>query len=284
MDSPALAYHVDPLTLKEIPADEAALQRVLADPRPRTHRAWTERGLAARLLGRLDVAEQALLTALTLEPGPAAHLRLAHVWQWQGRYAEADAEYARWFDGPVADFAHQHAGKSRYDQGDWRGAQEHFRQALDAREDEDLRASSALALDAADACATAAEVAGELHRLAVPDRGPALPAVDGAVDELLSRAKSGTTATDGLVGLLRALRDHRAEAHDAARKAEGLTAQDSATDAMPSDDPVRRRVVTATDRAASVPYRALRPEDRATLLDALRGLEPADLSGKLPES
>ncbi|MBB5807108.1 hypothetical protein F4560_006876 [Saccharothrix ecbatanensis] len=58
------------------------------------------------------------------------------------------------------------AGQRRYDEGDWRAAEHHFRTALE--DDPGSRASGELALDAANACATAAEVAVELHRLVPP--------------------------------------------------------------------------------------------------------------------
>lgn len=61
-----------------------------------------------------------------------------------------------------------HAGKRAYDLGDWTTAVTHFREALRLREalaGTELVESTRLALDAADACATASAVAVELHRL-----------------------------------------------------------------------------------------------------------------------
>jgi tetratricopeptide (TPR) repeat protein len=91
------------------------------------------------------------------------------VLQWQARFDEANAEFERILpeSGPVLGFAYQLAAKCRYDEGEWALALAHFREALRLREDgdEELVASSALAVDAADACLTAAEMATALPRL-----------------------------------------------------------------------------------------------------------------------
>src|SRR5262249_4852142 len=135
--------------------------------------------VAARLSGDLATAERELGRAVELakaeSPDTAlrARIRLAHVWQYQGCYAEAAAE----FDACLAEavtpadrgFAHQHAGKCAYDAGDVDRAAAHFQAALGLRvfydADAELIESSRTALDAADACRTSIAVAGELDRL-----------------------------------------------------------------------------------------------------------------------
>lgn len=246
------------------------------------------------------------------------------------------------------------AGKSCYDQGDWRAAEKHFQTALDLQGDPELRAASELALDAANACATAAEAAAELHRLIPPvhrhgvrylhgerpphapvladlasvlahgpmplravqdvhryhphlqaaladqdwlvvehdqvtatprcraflqmineahtraaaDLWPDPPDVDvPPVDHPMSAAHTGDTPQARLFDRLRALRQHRGDAHAAAWAAEGLQAHD-----VHEDDPVRRRIEAATDREAARPYRPLTRDDRAELLMKLRNL------------
>lgn len=92
---------------------------------------------------------------------------------FEGRQAEATAEFERCLASAADAGVHthveyQHAGKCAYDFGDWTTALTHFREALRLREalgDPELTESSRLALDAADACATAAAAAAELHRL-----------------------------------------------------------------------------------------------------------------------
>ena len=69
-----MKFTIDPETLREVPD---------------SYEAWTQLGVAARMLGELDLAERALTKALELRPSTAARLRLAHVFQWQGRFAEA---------------------------------------------------------------------------------------------------------------------------------------------------------------------------------------------------
>ncbi|MFI9008915.1 hypothetical protein ACIGNX_16995 [Actinosynnema sp. NPDC053489] len=238
--------------------------------------------------------------------------------------------------------------------GDWRAVEHHLGAALDLCVDPGLRASIEEALDEANACATAAEVAVELHRLVVPvhrrsarylhgERPPHVPilgdlasvlahgpmslravrdvhrynphldaaladpdwlVVEGgrvtatarcreflvivneahtraaadlwpdppalavpAVDHPMSAARTGDTPQARLFDRLRALRHHRADAHAAAWAAAGLEVRE-----MPADDPVRRRIEAATDRAAARPYRPLDGDGRAALLIGLRSL------------
>jgi Tfp pilus assembly protein PilF len=188
--SPA-PYRIDPETLRddalnpgELAAwlDAALLAAVPAEPdAERRHR--TDIGVVARALRRLDVAEPQLAAALELalrhgSPAQAvlARVRYAHVLQWQGRFDEATAEFQRCLAsapeaGDRAHFIYQHAGKCAYDLGDWTAAVTHFREALrlrcsgEALDDPELIESTRLALDAADACATASAVATQLHRL-----------------------------------------------------------------------------------------------------------------------
>ncbi|WNV91694.1 tetratricopeptide repeat protein [Umezawaea sp. Da 62-37] len=160
-------FHIDPETLHETPDHPAELATWLDEQRPDDHHSWSAVGLAARLLRRLDQAEDAANRALALRPTTAARLRRAHVLQWQGRFPEANAEFEACLAdaGDLLDYAHQHAGKCHYDQGRWDLALEHFHKALRLRTTPDLVASTELAIDAADACLTAATTATELHRL-----------------------------------------------------------------------------------------------------------------------
>lgn len=158
------AYRIDPETLRELPEDPEGLAAWLDAQHPTTHREWTDVGLAARLLNRLDQAEHAFRQA---DDTTETRLHLARVHHARGRFAEADAGFAAVLahaDGPLRHSAHRFAGGCRYDRGDWRGAEHHFRAALALRDDPGLRE----ALDAANACATAAEAAVELHRLVPP--------------------------------------------------------------------------------------------------------------------
>ena len=181
-------YRVDPETLRDAvnDADELTdwLDAQLTAPVPgdpeaeRRHR--TEIGVRARMLRRLDVAEAQLSRALDLavahgtpQQAVLARVRYAHVLQWQERLDEANAAFEQCLAeldaaGDRAHSVHQHAGKCAYDFGDWSAAAAHFGEALRAREalgDPELIESSRLAVEATDACATAAAVGAELHRL-----------------------------------------------------------------------------------------------------------------------
>ncbi|MCP2258017.1 Tetratricopeptide repeat-containing protein [Streptoalloteichus tenebrarius] len=197
-----LAHTLDPETLQERlqrPDRVAAwLEEALRRPEPadptaaRVHHEHI--GVAARVLRRLDVAEEHLRIALRLAerhgPEPSAVLarcRLAHVLQWQGRLDEAINEFDRCIeDGrrlpELAEHYHfvfHHAGKAHFDAGNWDQARELLAVALRLRldladqggvgEDEvpadELVEASRLALDTADACGTAADVDTEVRRL-----------------------------------------------------------------------------------------------------------------------
>ena len=117
-----------------------------------------------RLLGRLDEAEAALAEAVALARDLGDErllltnqIRLAHVYQWQRRFAEADALFAAVISRCEADpdrdrllaFALQHLGKSLFDQERYAEAATCFERALDLRlasGDAELIASSELAL------------------------------------------------------------------------------------------------------------------------------------------
>ncbi|RAS60344.1 tetratricopeptide repeat protein [Lentzea atacamensis] len=132
-----MKYTIDPQTLRDIP-DE--------------YEAWTQIGVAARMLGELDLAERALTKAFELRPSTAARLRLAHVLQWQGRFSEAHAEFAKCAEtGEIPGFVHQHWGKCYFDEGRYAEALEHFRAALALREGGDpaLVESTRIAITAA---------------------------------------------------------------------------------------------------------------------------------------
>jgi len=111
-------------------------------------RLLTRIGTYARTLRDLDRAEEAHKAAITLAES-IDHLRfktqnqikLAHVYQWQQRYAESKVM----FEGAIAtchrdpevtdflDFAYQHFGKCKFDQQKYAEARQLFEQALDLR-------------------------------------------------------------------------------------------------------------------------------------------------------
>jgi tetratricopeptide (TPR) repeat protein len=163
--------------LREVPNDREALARATAaledrlasgtmDARGRA-RALGVLGGYRRLLGRLDDAAASLHEAVAVagELGDERllltnRLRLAHVFQWQRRFAEADVLFASVVagceghpdrDGLLA-FALQHAGKSLFDQERYAEAAARFARAVALREaagDAELIASSRIALDTA---------------------------------------------------------------------------------------------------------------------------------------
>ena len=153
-------YTLDPQTLHEVYLDAAAVDRRIAELRPEIARAPDDiaelmsRGELVGLLrgsGRLDEAlEQAELAMRRAElvgtqaQQHTARLRLAHVHQWRGEFADSNVLFtellaaADQFGPVIAAFTHQHAGKNDYDQGHWADAREHFATALRIREELEL--------------------------------------------------------------------------------------------------------------------------------------------------
>ncbi|GGM65666.1 hypothetical protein GCM10012275_40290 [Longimycelium tulufanense] len=189
------AYTIDPETLQEKlrrPERLAAwLDQALRTTEPgnpaeaRMHH--TQIGVAARLLRRLDVAEEHLRAALRLAerygPTPSevlARARFAQALQGQGRFGEALREFERCLEegrllpelGNHYIFVFHQAGRAYYESGKWDRAREllatALRLQLESEPDEEAVESARVALDASDACATAADVGRELYRL-VPE-------------------------------------------------------------------------------------------------------------------
>jgi len=118
----------------------------------------------ARTLRNLNLAEQALSTALELAESignvrlkTANTIKLAHVYQWQQRYAEGETLFAEAIatcqTHPDAarylDFAYQHFGKCKFDQGQYSEALGYFQQAMEIRQEKgklELIESTALAI------------------------------------------------------------------------------------------------------------------------------------------
>ncbi|RJQ74116.1 tetratricopeptide repeat protein [Pseudonocardiaceae bacterium YIM PH 21723] len=189
----ALVCVIDPETLHESFEDPAAasaeLDRRLGVPVPEDPETardlLVDTGTVARVLGKLDVAEDLLRSALNLAPertgAISTRARLAHVLQRQQRFDEATAELDSCLreaqtEPGLADQLHHQAGECAYDLGDWDGAVRHFRIAQQMRElngDPQLAATTEVAIDAADACRTAAAVDAELRRI-VPAMGERL--------------------------------------------------------------------------------------------------------------
>lgn len=118
----------------------------------------------ARTLRELEQAEQALTTALELSKfienrrfEAANSIKLAHVYQWQQRYAESEALFEAVIvfcqenaeAAPYLDFAYQHFGKCKFDQQKYAEALDYFEQALAIRlkkDESELIASTELAI------------------------------------------------------------------------------------------------------------------------------------------
>jgi hypothetical protein len=228
-------HTIDPETLHEVPTRSNDLvmwvgrnRRAPAPADPEGElRHRTELGVAARLVGALSLAERELARAADLAAGVSetaalrAGLRLAHVYQWQGHFAVADAEFQRYVAEATvpADraLAHQHAGQCAYDVGDVDRAATHFAAALRLRDggEPGLVESSLVALDAADACRTAVAVGTELHRLVPAGHAtvaaalrtgntlPERPAELGPLVELRTLLLAGPVPEPVLVGLFR---------------------------------------------------------------------------------
>jgi len=167
---------MDPETLREVVENPAELSNWLDDALSGAadHAAHAVRGVAARQLGRLELAERELTTSLRLCESPLARARLAHVYQWQQRPDLAEREFNRALADAHQAPGHEHyvwqdAGKSAYEAGEWTLALSRCATALRLRTEGrlggDLVASSEMALNAADACVTARAAAEHLHRL-----------------------------------------------------------------------------------------------------------------------
>ncbi len=150
----------DPRTLHESYPDPAAVQDRITQLRRDVAEAPDDiaeliaRGELVDLLrgaGDLDAAlTEARLAADRAElvgTAPQQHtaqLRLAHVHQWRGEFADSDALFADLVPagsgfGPAIDaFTRQHAGLNDYDQGRYAAAAEHFAAALEVRRATDL--------------------------------------------------------------------------------------------------------------------------------------------------
>jgi hypothetical protein len=166
---------LDPETLREVYRDPAAVPARIEVLRGEIRGAPDEiaelmaRGeLVALLRGirRLDEAlneANAAADRAEIAGTPAqqhtARVRLAHVHQWRGEFAESNLlltellPAARQFGPVIEAFTHQHAGKNDYDQGHWADARDHFARALAIRDElelpDDERESSRIALAAA---------------------------------------------------------------------------------------------------------------------------------------
>lgn len=165
-----LRLDTDPVTLREIVPDPAALRTILDavdraledtadDQRAERSRLYGQRCVLLRLLGDLAGALTAGRLGLRYSgTDPAqvtvAGIRLAHVHQWRREYRAADAMFAQALEGApdgYRSFAYQHAGKSAYEQGDADTAIKYFESAVRLRSagPPDLLASAELALAAA---------------------------------------------------------------------------------------------------------------------------------------
>jgi tetratricopeptide (TPR) repeat protein len=171
-----LKYEFDPETLRESYADPAAVAARVEELRNDVRGAPDDiaellaRGELVGLLrgaGRLDKALDEARRAVDraeLVGTPAqqhtARIRLAHVHQWRGEFAESNVLFtellaaAQQFGPVIEAFTHQHAGKNDYEQGHWADARTHFARALQIRDElelpDDQRASSRIALAAAE--------------------------------------------------------------------------------------------------------------------------------------
>ncbi|MGE0525926.1 MAG: tetratricopeptide repeat protein [Bdellovibrionales bacterium] len=142
-------------------------EKVDLEQDPHQRALWlAELGTLQRMLGDLIQAERSLSESLhifetkkvSLTRLVAARIRLAHVFQWQKRYAESDQlleeciEAAKTLEdnGSMLGFALQHMGKSRFDQTKYETALKCFYDAMMIRvrlEQHELADSSRLALN-----------------------------------------------------------------------------------------------------------------------------------------
>jgi tetratricopeptide (TPR) repeat protein len=168
-----IPFHFDPETLHEVYDDpdaaRAGVQQLHAQVRDAPDvidelRARGELVECLRGLGELDdalvEAQRAVDRADIGGNGAQQHtarLRLAHVQQWRGDFAESNMIFTELLAvaaqfGPVIEaFTYQHAGNNDYDQAHWADARAHFERALAIRRDLELdeAESSQFALAAA---------------------------------------------------------------------------------------------------------------------------------------
>lgn len=175
-EQPSLPLTYEPDTLHETYADENAARARTDQLRTEIRDAPDEiaelaaRGeLVALLRGlgdlddALDEANAAVDRAEIAGNAAQQHtarLRLAHVHQWRGEYADSNVLFTELLSvadrfGPVIEaFTHQHAGKNDYDQAHYADARDHFARALAIRDELELpdadRESSRLSVAAAD--------------------------------------------------------------------------------------------------------------------------------------
>lgn len=166
-------FTIDPDTLHEVCADPAAvrgrIQQLHAEVRDALDeidelRARGDLVEYLRALGDLDDAlaearravDRAEIAGNSAQQH-TARLRLAHVQQWRGEYAESNMIFTELLAvaaqfGPVIEaFTHHHAGLNDYDQGHWADARAHFERAVALRAELELDEAEAsrLALAAA---------------------------------------------------------------------------------------------------------------------------------------
>ncbi|MEM8533251.1 MAG: hypothetical protein AAGF95_20590 [Chloroflexota bacterium] len=141
--------------LREVPRNPSAMQQALDWLNTRISDAELDAvqriryygliGVYARMLHQYETAIDALQIALS-QAAQQQHerlvvmnqIRLAHVYQWQGRHDESDALFDQIIQtcltnprvADYLDFAYQHAGKNAFDQADYLTAIRYFEQAL----------------------------------------------------------------------------------------------------------------------------------------------------------
>ena len=170
-----ITFHFDD-NLRDVPDDPAQLARAITWVCAELDRVTDDRdrlwlagrcGVWMRVAGDLTGAEEVLRGAVSQArmlgdqcARVANTIRLAHVVQWCGRFAECDAMFADAIQqceclpdcAPLLSFACQHAGKSFFEQGRYHQAVAMFSRALTLREQDgaaELIESSRMALDAA---------------------------------------------------------------------------------------------------------------------------------------
>lgn len=147
MTIPADAWHIDPVTLRDVADDRPALEAALIDAAP------PDRVFLLRILGRVD---QAIAEGEKLLAGACdwrTLLLVAHAYEWNGEFARAAALQRRAL--ALADTpsrlatTQQHIGKRLFDEGLYGKALLKFEEALATRTliDPELARSSQVAVD-----------------------------------------------------------------------------------------------------------------------------------------